>query len=108
MADESLKEFTKSILLKDAIAAIFMTYLKSFQLEGIFSDDVFEKLTEKFDGMYHDYVAATFVDLDIQTFEKDGINYIGVDELMLKIAGLISSKLAAEILLLEVVGNLKD
>ena len=34
MSDESLKDFTKSVLLRDAIAAIFITYLKGFHLEG--------------------------------------------------------------------------
>jgi len=107
-ADQSLKEFTKNMLLRDAIAAIFVTYLKNFNLEDKFDEERFEKLTNKFDSMYHDYVAATFEDLDIQTFQKDGINYIGIDELMLKIAGVVSSKLAVEILLLELIGKLRE
>ena len=106
--DQTLSDYTKSMLLKDAIAAIFMTYLKGFYLEDEFDEERFEKLTTKFSSMYHDYVAASFEDLDIQTFHKDGINYIGVDELMLKVAGIVSSKLAAEILLLEVIGKLQE
>jgi len=108
MSDESLKEYTKNVMLQDAIISIFMTYIQSFGIEDEFSDERFEKLTKKFSGMYHEYVTATFEDLDIQTFNKNGINYIGVDELMLKIAGIISSKLAAEILLLEMIGKLKE
>lgn len=108
MSDESLKDFTKSVLLRDAIAAIFITYLKGFHLEDEFDDERFDKLTDKFDSMYHEYVTSTFEDMDIQTFQKDGIRFIGVDELMLKVAGIISSKLACEILLLELMGKLKE
>lgn len=108
MNQESLKDYTKSVLIQDAIISIFITYLKSFHMEDEFTDERLDKVINKFTSMYHEYVTATFEDLDIQTFKIDGVNYIGVDELMLKIAGIIASKLASEILLLEIIGKLKD
>lgn len=108
MTENSIKEYTKNVLINDAIIAIFMTYLKSFNIEEEFTDERLDKVITKFNSMYHDYVTATFEDLDIQTFEVEGTNFIGVDELMLKIAGIISSKLASEILLLEMIGKLKE
>jgi len=108
MGDESLKEYAKNLLIQDAIIAIFMTYLKLFNIEDNFSDERLDRVINKFTDMYHDYVTASFEDLDIQTLNLNGINYIGVDELMLKVAGVMSSKLAVEILLLEMIGKLKE
>lgn len=108
MSSNSIKEYAKNVIIQDAIISIFLTYLKTFDIEDDFSKERLDKIIDKFTGMYQDYVTATFRDLDIQTFEIDKINYIGVDELMLKIAGLTASKLAVEILLLEMLDKLKD
>lgn len=99
--DESITEYTKNVILQDAIVEIFRTYLKSFQIENRVPRERLDILVEKFNDTYHEYITGTFEDLDIQTLELDGVTYIGVEELMIKIAGIISSKLAAEILLLE-------
>ncbi len=102
MSEESIKEYTKNVLLQDAIVEIFRTYLKSFQIENMVSVERLDLLIDKFNDTYHEYIMGTFEDLDIQTLDIDGVTYIGVEELMIKIAGIISSKLAAEILLLEI------
>ncbi len=108
MSSGGLKEYTKNVLINDAIIAIFITYLKSFNIEEGFTDECLDKVVNKFTSIYHDYVTSTFEDLDIQTFKINDVNYIGIDELMIKVAGIIASKLAAEILLLEMIGKLKD
>jgi hypothetical protein len=108
MTQNNLKEYAKGVIIQDAIISIFLTYLKTFDIEDDFSKERLDKIIGRFTDMYHGYVAATFEDLDIQTFTIGEINYIGVDELMLKIAGLTASKLAVEVLLLEMLGKLKD
>jgi len=101
MSEESIKEYAKNVILQDAIVEIFRTYLKSFQIEDRVPRERLDLLIKKFNDTYHEYVTGTFEDLNIQTLQIDEVTYIGVEELMIKIAGIISSKLAAELLLLE-------
>jgi hypothetical protein len=101
MGEKSIKEYAKNVILQDAIVEIFRIYLKSFQIEDRVPRERLDLLIKKFNDTYHEYVTGTFEDLNIQTLQIDEVTYIGVEELMIKIAGIISSKLAAELLLLE-------
>lgn len=106
--EESIKQFSKGVLVQDAIINIFRTYLQTFHLDVEISDDRLDLLIDKFTERYQVYIIKSFEDLEIQVQQVSQTEYILVGELMLKVAGLLASKLAAELLLLEVTGKLDD
>jgi len=101
--DTSISEYRKYVLIRDSIAEIFRTYIEGYKLE--LSDIEIEKLTDRFEKGYKQYIIDTFLELDIQTKEINGINHIVIDELMSKVAGVVASKLAAELLMIEIVNQ---
>ncbi len=105
--EESIQKFSKGVAVQDAIVNIFRTYLQTFHLDVEISDDRFDLLIDKFTERYQVYIIKSFEDLDIQVQQVSQTEYILVGELMLKVAGLLASKLAAELLLLEVTGKLE-
>jgi hypothetical protein len=104
---ESIKDFTKSVILQDAIVNIFMMYLKLFSLEDIIEPDRLDVLIDRFEKTYHSYIITSFEQLDVQIIKMNQTEYILVGELMAKVTNLMASKLAAELLLLEVAGKLE-
>ena len=97
---DGLLDYSRGIILKDAVISIFKSYIKAYSIETEITDEMFDYMVEKFIEVYQTYVIHTFEDLDIRTVEVNNIKYLGVDELMHKVSGLAASKLAAEILLL--------
>lgn len=104
--EESIKEFTKSVEIQDAIVNIFRRYLNTFDLEDIINPERFDALLDEFSKIYKSYIMKSFEDLDIQVSKLKQVEYVQTGELMLKVAGLLASKLAAELLLLETAGKL--
>jgi len=103
--DTSILEYKKYLTIRDSISEIFKTYIEGYGLSDKLTNIEIEKLTDKFEKEYKQYVTDTFVKLDIQTVEIDGINRIVVDEFMSKVAGVVASKLAAELLMFELVSQ---
>jgi len=103
--DTSITEYRKYMLIRDAIAELFRTYIEEYGLSKKLNGVEIEKFIDRFEKEYKRYVTDTFVELDIQTIEVDGINTIMVNELMTKIAGIVSSKLAIELLMFEIVNK---
>jgi len=103
--DTSISEYRKYMMIKDSIAEIFQTYIIGYGLSDKLSSKDVERLADRFEKKYKDYVMDTFIELDIRTKEVGATNYIMVDELMSKVAGVIASKLAAEILMIEIVNQ---
>jgi phage tail tube protein FII len=103
--DTSISEYRKYVLIKDSIAEIFKTYIEGYGLSGKLSNIEVEKLTDRFEKEYKQYIIDTFIELDIQVKEINGINYIVIDELMSKVAGVVASKLTAELLMIEIVNR---
>jgi hypothetical protein len=103
--DTSISEYRKYMLIRDSIAEIFKGYIEGYELSDKFSNVEIKKLTDRFEKEYKQYVMDTFIALDIQTREIDGVNHIVVKELMSKVAGVVSSKLAAELLMIEIVNK---
>jgi hypothetical protein len=100
MTKRSLLKYTKSLLVYDAIRTMFKAYIGALNLEV--SDSKINLLVDKFFEVYQDYVIDSFEELDIQVIEKDGANYIMIEELMAKIVNIVASKLTVELLLVEV------
>ncbi len=100
MPDESMLKYSNEMLIKDAIAFIFKTDIKAYKLENFVGDDI-EYLIKKFSNVYEDYIMDSFKKLDIQTVTIEGKNYILMSELMSKVASILASKLAIEIILAE-------
>lgn len=103
--EESLKAFTKGVEIQDAIINIFRTYMRTFNLADVINSDRLNILIDEFNERYQSYIVKSFEDLDIQITKISEKEYILVGELMLKVAGLMASKLAAELLLLEAAGK---
>lgn len=103
--DTSISEYRKYVLVRDSIADIFKTYIEGYKIDDKLTTKDVEKLTDRFENEYKQYIMDTFVALDIQTTEKDGVSFIVVNELMSKIAGISASKLAAELLMIELVNQ---
>jgi uncharacterized protein (DUF927 family) len=103
--DTSISEYRKYMLLKDSIAEIFKTYVVGYGLADKLDNEVIEQLGDRFEKEYKSYVMDTFIELDIKTEEHNGKNFLVVEELMTKVAGVIASKLAAEILMIELVNR---
>ena len=99
--DTSISEYRKYVLIRDSIADIFKKYIEGCGLGNEWTTNEVEKLTDKFEKEYKQYTMDTFKALDIQTTKIDGVNYIVVNELMSKVAGITASKLAAELLMIE-------
>ena len=103
--DTSIAEYRKYVLVRDSIAEIFKSYIEGYRLSDKLTSKEVEKLTDRFEKEYKQYIMDTFVALDIQTTEKDGVDFIVIDELMSKVAGVVASKLAAELLMIEIVNR---
>ena len=103
--DTSIAEYRKYVLVRDSIADIFKSYIEGYKLDDKLTSKEVEKLTNRFEKEYKQYIMDTFVALDIQTIEKDGVDFIVIDELMSKVAGVVASKLAAELLMIEIVNR---
>lgn len=103
--DTSISEYRKYVLVRDSIATIFKTYIEGYELDDKLTTKTVEKLTDKFEKEYKQYIMDTFIALDIQTKKIDGVNFIVIDELMSKVAGVVASKLAAELLMIEIVNR---
>ena len=103
--DTSIAEYRKYVLVRDSIADIFKSYIEGYKLDDKLTSKEVEKLTNRFEIEYKQYIMDTFVALDIQTIEKDGVDFIVIDELMSKVAGVVASKLAAELLMIEIVNR---
>ncbi len=101
--DTSILEYRKYVLVRDSIADIFRTYVTGYKLDNKLTTQDIERLTDTFEKEYKQYVMDIFVALDIQTKEKDGVNVVVVEEFMAKVAGMASAKLAAELLMIELV-----
>jgi len=100
MPNESMLKYSNDILIKDAITAILKTHLKAYDLENFIEDDI-NYLIKKFSNIYKDYIIDSFKELDIQIINVEGKNYIMMEELMTKVSNILASKLAIEIILLE-------
>ena len=100
MLYESMLKYSNDVLIKDAITAIFKTHLRAYELEDFTDDDV-NYLVKRFSNIYKDYIIDSFKELDIQTITIEGKSYIMMEELMAKISNVLASKLAIEIILLE-------
>ncbi len=105
--DDSILDYTRNVLVRDSIYDVFESYATSYGLieNGKISEDQIEHMVDEFQKMYHDYVEEMFKELDIQIVEMDDEEYIKVDELMLKVAGISAAKLAAEILIIEILNS---
>jgi hypothetical protein len=105
--DDSILDYTRNVLVHDSIYDIFESYATSYGLieNGNISEEQIEHMVEEFQKMYHDYIEETFKELDIQIVEINDEEYIQIDELMLKVAGIAAAKLAAEILIIEVLNS---
>lgn len=103
--DTSIAEYRKYVLIRDSISEIFNTYIEGYDLVTELLDEDIEKLTDIFEKEYKGYITDTFLELDIKTVEQNGVNYIAVNELMSKVAGITASKLAAELLMIELVNK---
>jgi len=79
---------------------MFKAYIEALHLEV--SDSRIDILVDKFFEVYQNYVMDAFEELDIQTCEIDGVNFITIEELMAKIVNIVASKLTVELLLVEV------
>lgn len=105
--DDSILDYTRNVLVHDSIYDIFESYANSYGLieNGNISEEQIEHMVDQFQKMYHDYIEEMFKELDVQIVEVNDEEYIKVDELMLKIAGISAAKLAAEILIIEVLNS---
>jgi len=103
--DTSISEYNKYVIIRDTIAEIFKTYIEGYKLVDKFNNVEIEKLTNRFEKEYERYVTDTFEELDIQIEEINGVNHIVVHELISKVAGVVASKLAAELLMIELVNK---
>ena len=103
MTEESLLKYSRKILVHDSIVSIFKSYIKSFNLESTISEKDLERMVDYFSDTYMDYIVRGFEGLDIQTLTLDDATYIATAELMTKVAGMLASKLAAEILMLDII-----
>jgi len=103
--DTSILEYKKYLTIRDSISEIFKTYIEGYGLSNKITSVEIEKLTDKFEKEYKRYITDTFIELDIKTIEIDGVSRIGIDELMSKVAGIVASKLAAELLMIEIVNQ---
>lgn len=101
--DTSISEYRKYMMVQDSIADMFQTYVDGYGLNDVLTPEDVEKLIAIFEEEYKQYVMDIFVALDIQTKEKNGVKLIVAEELMSKIAGVASAKLAAELLLIKIV-----
>jgi phage tail tube protein FII len=101
--DTSISEYRKYVVIRDSISEIFATYIDGYGLADKLNSKEIERLTNKFEQKYKKYIMDTFVELDIQITEMNGTNVIIIDELMVKVAGVVASKLAAELLMIELV-----
>ena len=100
MTEESLLKYSRKILVRDSILSIFKSYIKSYNLESEISEEDLDKMVDYFSKTYMDYIIRGFEGLDIQTLNNE---YVTTNELMTKVAGMLASKLAAEILMLDIV-----
>ncbi len=103
MADESLLKYSRKILVHDSIVSIFKSYIKSYDLESTMSEKDLQRMVDYFSDTYQDYIIRGFEGLDIQTLTIEDATYVATKELMTKVAGMLASKLAAEILMLDIV-----
>jgi len=103
MIEESLLKYSRKILVHDSIVSIFKSYIKSYDLESMILEEDLQRMVDYFSDTYMDYITRGFEGLDIQTLDIDGVPHIAVKELMTKVAGMLASKLAAEILMLDIV-----
>jgi hypothetical protein len=103
--DTSISDYIKYVSIKDSIAEIFRTYIEGYGLGEKINNEEIELMTDRFEKEYQKYVMDTFLELDIQTKEINGTTFIVVDELMTKVAGVIASKLAAELLMIELINR---
>ena len=101
----SISEYNKYVLIRDSITEIFKAYIEGYGLSDKINKIEIEKLINRFEKEYKQYVIDTFLELDIQTKEINGVNFIVIDELMAKVAGVVASKLAAELLMIELVNR---
>lgn len=101
--DTSISEYRKYVVIRDSISDIFSTYIDGYGLTDKLNSKEIERLTNRFEQKYKKYIMDTFVELDIQITEMNGTNVIIIDELMAKVAGVVASKLAAELLMIELV-----
>ncbi len=93
-------KYSNEILIKDVVALIFKTHIKAYQIEDFDADDI-DYLVKKFSNIYKDYIIDCFKELDIQTIRVEGKSYVPIDEIMIKVSNVLASKLAIEIILLE-------
>lgn len=105
--DDSILDYTRNVLVHDSIYDIFESYARSYGLieNGKISEEQIEHMVDQFQKMYHDYIEEMFKELDVQIVEINDEEYIQVGELMTKIAGISAAKLAAEILIIEVLNS---
>lgn len=105
MTDESLLKYTRGLLMYDSVNTAFKAYLDVIHYD--ITDEKMEKLVERYLKIYKDYIIRSFEELDIQTITKGKENFIMVDELMLKVTRIVSAKLVAELLLVELRKEIK-
>ena len=106
MSDESILKYSNDVLLKDTIAIIFKTHMKAYGIED-FTDNDLEYIVNRFSSIYKNYIIDSFKELDIQTVYINGKNYVEIQELMSNVSNILASKLAIEILLLELKSKAK-
>jgi len=93
-------KYSNEMLIKDIVALIFKTHIKAYALE-YFTDEDVDYLVKKFSNIYKDYIIDCFKELDIQTVNVEGKDYVPIEEIMIKVSNILASKLAIEIILLE-------
>jgi hypothetical protein len=103
MAEESLLKYSRKILIKDSIINIFKSYINVYNLQTKISEKELDKMVDHFSDIYMDYIIRSFEELNIQIHDIDDAPYVAGNELMTKVAGMLASKLAAEILMLDIV-----
>ncbi len=103
MTEESLLKYSRKLLVHDSIISMFKSYIKSYSLGSKISEEDLHRMVSHFSEIYTDYITRSFEELDIQTLEVENAPRIVRNELMTKVAGMLASKLAVEILMLDIV-----
>lgn len=105
MVEDSLLKYTRGLLIYDSVNTMFKAYLDAIHYD--ITEEEMEKLVERYLEIYKDYIMRSFEELDIQTITKGKENFIMVDELMIKVTKIVSAKLIAELLLVELRKEIK-
>ncbi len=105
--DDSILDYTRRMLVYDSIFDIFESYANAYGLieQEKISKEQIEHMVKRFEEMYQDYIAEMFKELDVQIIKVNGKDFIEIEELMTKVAGISAAKLAVEILIIEILNS---